>query len=139
MSGPIPKRTDQRRRMNKPEGVQVTSAPGAAHVDFPPPSEHWAPMARDWYLSLAESGQASFYQPSDVQVARIWAEVLSRQLLTEKMSAVMIQAWASSAAELLTTEGSRRRGRLELEKTQGDADQDASVTMLSAYRAKFAA
>jgi hypothetical protein len=54
------------------------------------------------------------------------------------MSAVMIQAWASSAAELLTTEGSRRRGRLELERSQGDADQDASVTMLSAYRAKFA-
>ena len=138
MSGPIPKRTDQRRRMNKPEGVQVTSAAGAAHVDVPAASEHWAPMARDWYLSLAKSGQSAFYQASDWEVARVWAEVLSRQLLTEKMSAVMIQAWAASAAELLTTEGSRRRGRLELERNQGDADQDASVTMLSAYRAKFA-
>jgi hypothetical protein len=135
--GSIPKRADQRRRRNKPEGHPLTTAPGAAHVDFPLPDDGWHEMARDWYLSLARSGQAKYYEPSDVQVARVWAEVLSRQLLTEKMSAVMIQAWAASAAELLTTEGSRRRGRLELERSQGDADEDASVTMLSAYRERF--
>ncbi len=96
-------------------------------------------MARDWYTSLAASGQAAFYQPSDWQVARVWAEVLSRQLYAEKMSAVMIQSWAASAAELLTTEGSRRRGKLELERSQQvDADEDAAVTMLASYRAKLA-
>jgi hypothetical protein len=136
MPGPIPKRSDERRRRNVPDGgiTAATSRPTTA----PPPSEDWHPMARDWYLSLGQSGQAVFYQASDWQVARVWAEILSRQLQTDKVSAVMIQAWASSAAELLTTEGSRRRGRLELERSgQVDEDEDASVTALDAYRAQL--
>lgn len=138
MPGPIPKRSDQRRRRNVPEGG-ITAAPSfVTAVHAPAPSEHWHPIARDWYASLADSGQAAFYEPSDWQVARVWAEVLSQQLQTDRMSAVMIQAWASSAAELLTTEGSRRRARLELERgDHADPDEDASVTAIDAYRAQL--
>jgi hypothetical protein len=97
-------------------------------------------MASDWFNSLKTSGQAAFYQPSDWQTARVWAEVLSRQLLAEKMSAVMVQAWAASATELLTTEGSRRRGRLELERSaRVDVDEDASVTALADYVSRVGA
>jgi hypothetical protein len=137
--GPIPKRADQRHgHISKAARAAVTKAPtGVAHIDFPPPAEDWHPLARDWYLSLAHSGQTAYYEPSDVAVAVVWSEVLSRQLYAERISAVMIQAWASSAAELLTTEGSRRRARLELERGVGDRDEEASVTMLDAYRAKF--
>lgn len=138
MPGPIPKRSDQRRRANKPVGG-ITSAPGAEAVAIPAADPAWHPMARDWFESLASSGQRAFYQPSDWQVARVWAEVLSRQLTATKgMSAVMVQAWAASASELLTTEGSRRRARLELERSNTvDADEDASVTAIAAYRAKL--
>lgn len=95
-------------------------------------------MARDWFASLAESGQSRFYEASDWQTARIWAEVLSRQLSSEKLSAVMVQAWAGSAAELLTTEGARRRAQLELQRgTLIDEDEDASVTALDRYRAQI--
>lgn len=138
MPGPIPKRSDQRRRTNKPTGG-ITSAPGAPAVAVPDADPAWHPMARDWYESLAGSGQRAFYQPSDWQVARVWAEVLSRQLTAPKgMSAVMVQAWAASASELLTTEGSRRRVRLELERGAAvDLDEDASVTALATYRANL--
>lgn len=138
MPGPIPKRSDERRRRNVPDGG-ITTAPSLAETaPPPPPSDHWHTMAKDWYVSLGQSGQAVFYQPSDWQVARVWAELLSRQLESDKVSAVMITAWASSAAELLTTEGSRRRGRLELERGgQVDEDEDASVTALDAYRAQL--
>ena len=141
--GPIPKRSDQRRRRNTTDeaGVQlpvITSAPGALVVDAPEPDVSWHAMARDWFASLAKSGQAAFYEPSDWQTARIWAEVLSRQLEADKMSAVMITAWASSASELLTTEGARRRGRLELERSgKVDEDELASVTALSEYAAQL--
>lgn len=38
----------------------------------------------------------------------------------------MVQAWAASASELLTTEGARRRARLELERP-GVVDDDADA------------
>lgn len=95
-------------------------------------------MARAWYGSLAESGQHAWYEPSDWQVARVWAEVLSRQLAAERISAVMVQAWAASASELLTTEGARRRARLELERAGAvDEDADACVVAMERYRQRL--
>lgn len=132
--GPVPKRTDQRRRVNQPEGGPVTVAEAAVVVSQPDADESWHPLARDWYVSLAESGQAVFYEPSDWRSARVWAELLSRQLFSERMNSQIITAWAAGATELLTTEGSRRRMRLELERVKtvdaGEAHADATVTDL---------
>jgi hypothetical protein len=74
-------------------------------------------------VSLAESGQSQFYEPSDWAVARYVAEVMSRNLADGNMSAVMFAAVMSAMTELLTTEGARRRARLELgtEATGGSA------------------
>lgn len=136
-TGPIPERTDQRRRRNKPaDGAVVESSPGARVVEVPEVDESWHRMAVDWYRSLAESGQARFYEPSDWSTARVWAEILSRQLNAgTKMSSMMIAAWSSASAELLTTEGARRRGRLELERAEPDREAEAAkVTALDRYR-----
>jgi hypothetical protein len=137
--GPIPTRSDQRRRRNKPaDGLKVSSAPGASSVRQPPADESWHQMARDWYGSLAESGQARWYQPSDWQTARVWAELLSRQLASGRPSAQMVAAWQTAATELLTTEGARRRARIELEAPAVDEDEVAAdaamVTYLAAVR-----
>lgn len=137
--GPIPTRSDQRRRQNKnPEGIATVKAPGAAEVAQPPADDTWHELARDWYESLAQSGQARWYQPSDWQTARVWAEILSRQLAGGRVSAQMIAAWSGAATELLTTEGSRRRARVELESPDVDEDEAAAdaamVTYLSSVR-----
>ena len=137
--GPVPKRSEQRRRTNKSEGCHPTVAPASVKVEQPLADELWHPMARDWYESLAMSGQAAFYEPSDWQTARVWAEVLSRQLMADKMSAVMVQAWSGSATELLTTEGARRRARIELERANIDEDEAAAVAQMAAYRDRFGA
>lgn len=132
-SGPIPKRSDERRRRNKPEGASVTSAPANVVVSAPDADESWHEIARDWFRSLAESGQAVFYQPSDWQTARVWAELLSRQLASGRPSSQMVAAWAAGATELLTTEGARRRARIELEVPSEDEDEaaaDAAVIAL---------
>ena len=136
--GPVPKRSDQRLgHRAKAEAEKITAAPAAAVVKAPDPDPLWHPLARDWFVSLAESGQSRFYEASDWQTARVWAEVLSRQLSADKLSAVMVQAWAGSAGELLTTEGARRRAQLELQRGgQSDEDEDASVTALDRYRAQ---
>lgn len=132
--GPVPKRSSQRRRRNK-EGGEVTSGVSGVVVEQPPHDEEWHPLAVDWYTALANSGQAVYYEASDWAQARIWAEIISRQLRSEKPNAQMVTAWASGATELMTTEGARRRMRLELEREGPvDEDEDASVLALADYK-----
>lgn len=137
--GPVPKRVEARLGHRTVAERSVTVAAGFEGVTQPPADDSWHVMAAEWYESLALSGQAAFYQPSDWATARVWAEILSRQLSAGRVSAQMIAAWASGATELLTTEGARRRGRLELERGGSDEDEDASVTALAGYRADVGA
>jgi len=132
--GPVPKRSDQRRRRNKPAGGGVTKAASTAAQDAPEPDPGWHPIALDWFVSLGQSGQAQFYEPSDWATARVWAELLSRQLESGRPSAQMIQSWSSGATELLTTEGARRRARMELDKGATEEPDEAKVTRMAAYR-----
>ena len=110
----VPKRSNQRRRRvapgSRPERVDVVGA-----VEIPTPDEAWHPIARAWYDSLAISAQVKFYEPSDWSYARIWAEVLSRQL-EGRPSAQMMATWQTAANDLLTTEASRRRVRVEVDR-----------------------
>jgi hypothetical protein len=132
--GPVPKRESQRRRANKPETPVVHAPVTGPRVSVPAADESWHPLATEWFVSLSKSGQAQFLEPSDWAQAKVWAHLLSVELLKDKPSAMMIAAWASGAAELLTTEGSRRRMRIELERAKpadaGEDHADATVTDL---------
>jgi hypothetical protein len=99
-------------------------------------SEEWHPLARDWYRSLADSGQSRWYEPSDWQTARILADLLSKALRSRKVTAALIERWQVGATELLTTEGARRRVRLELERDAAGQDEEpvADVADLDAAR-----
>jgi len=133
--GPIPKRSEERRRRNKPEGGEVTKvSAGVAVVEFPPAHEDWHPIAREWYESLQVSGQAVFYEPSDVATAVYVAEAMSRGLQAPRFSAQLFAAVSSAMTELLTTEGARRRARLELERHGVEDGKPASVLALDDYR-----
>ena len=135
-TGPVPKRSSERRRRNKPDGAAVTSVSAAQQVvECPPPDESWHPIARDWYDSLAKSGQAVFYEPSDWATARYVAEAMSRGLSSSRFSAQLFAAVSSAMTELLTTEGARRRARLEIERDGGGEEKPADVTALDDYRA----
>lgn len=133
--GPVPNRSDQRRRANKPE-VPIIHAPSAAtsRTSVPEADGEWHRLAADWFNALAESGQSQFFEASDWAQARVWAHLLSVELFKDKPSAMMIAAWSSGAAELLTTEGARRRMRIELERAvisdPGQDHADATVTDL---------
>ena len=52
---------------------------------------------------------------------------------------MMLAAWSSASTRLLTTEGDRRRVRIELERAQkADPDKEAGVASMNAWRAKLA-
>ena len=126
---------------SKEEKDSVTKAPSGAPDDLPdlPDADPlWHPIAADWYLSLRESGQAAFYQPSDWAVARYAADLMSKVLLSERgPNGQLVAALNSVMSSLLATEGDRRRARMELERKKSAQRGDANVTALDDYRSAF--
>ena len=118
--GPVPARSDQRRRRNQPETpteqVEITG-----QVKIPAADESWHPKVTAWYTALEQSGQARYYEPSDWQAAQIAAETLHRFLTDEKPNAQLLAQFNAMQAALMVTEGARRRAGVEVVRRQ-DAD-----------------
>ena len=135
--GPVPKRSNERRRRNKESKVE-TVKPLTEKVKQPPADPKWHPIAREWYESLAISGQAHFYEPSDWIFAKYVAEAMSRNLKAPKtkFSSVLFASVCSGMSDLLTTEAARRRVRMEIERN-GVSEQPASVTAIADYRKRL--
>lgn len=137
----MPKRSDQRHgHRTAAERSRTVKAPGAAEVPIPAADTDWHPLMRDWYDSLALSGQAVFYEPSDWAQARVIAQAVSDQLKSPKgLTAFMLGQFTSASNQLLVTEGSRRQLHLELQRAGAeDADEVAAVTQMAAYREQLA-
>lgn len=150
--GPIPKRSNQRRRENKPD-IDVAAAPAAAKVKVPKADPKWHPVAAQWFASLAESGQSVFYEPSDWATAYLIAESISRELSPQPISigsggdariemvsappkGASLAAWLKGMTVLMVTEGDRRRARVELQRATA-AEEHADVSHLDSYRQRF--
>ena len=134
MPGPVPKRSDQRRRRNASDGPDVVRGLAGPEPDVPPVQEHWHEIAKDWFRSLCESGQAQYYEASDWATAVYVAEAMSRSLLAGKFSGQLFQAVFSAMGDLLTTEGARRRARVELERLGDVPAEDPTVAIMDRYR-----
>lgn len=154
MPGPPPKRSDQRRRTNKPAKTPTKSA-GATRTPQPPrPDQKWHPAAKRWYASLAKSGQSAFYEPSDWATAWVLAESMSRefspqpivvgrgeaaevQMVTLPPKGASLAAWLKGMTALLATEGDRRRAALELQRPAPPEPEGANVSHLEDARRRL--
>ena len=138
MPGPVPKRSDVRRRVNKPEIEIATASAGTDFVPAPAVDPDWHPIAKSWFEALGSSGQRCFFEPSDWAQAVLVAEAMSRMLKADRMSAQMFAAIDSASTRLMVTEGDRRRLRVELERRKViDEDEDAAVTSMAQWREKL--
>lgn len=113
--GPVPARSDQKRRRNKPE-TPTDHVEVDGEVTTPEPSEAWHPTAAAWYASLAQSGQSRFFEPSDWQAAHFTAALMSDCLTGEGANAQLVGQIRGMMTDLLTTEGARRRAGIELDR-----------------------
>ena len=137
--GPVPKRSAERRRRNKPAIPIATGTAGARTFKQPDALPGWDPAMRRWYKSLAKSGQAEFYEPSDWEAARFVA-AHGTTLINDGLTARGLAALLSAMGDLLTTEGARRRAGVELQrKGAGDDVEPEGVTVLAEYRADLEA
>jgi hypothetical protein len=152
--GPVPKRSSQRRRSNKP-AIPTTPVeiPAAAPVPVPDSDQTWHPVARSWYEALAVSGQAQFYEPSDWATAVLLAESMSRDLspqfvgFTEKgdvlhesipLKGASLSAYLRGMSVLMVTEGDRRRVSLELNRAAGkDPDAERAAGTVTDIRSRL--
>ncbi|WP_083462521.1 hypothetical protein [Kitasatospora griseola] len=136
--GPVPKRSDQRRRRNADE-VEIATAP-SAHPDgstAPEADPTWHPIAARWYDALASSGQSFFFEPSDWAQAAYVAEAMSRNLNQgQRLSGQLFAAVVAAASDLLTTEGARRRLRIELSKAEAAEVDSGIAELMAAYKAQ---
>lgn len=158
MPGPAPKRSDQRRRTNPTAPEQQlansTQLDRGAQV-MPVAPDDWHPLARQWFESLATSGQAALYESSDWMQAAVLAEAVSRELKPQPivvgsgidatvewhempMKGATLSAFLKGCTDLLISEASRRRAALELRTPMADTgEKPAPVTDMRAWRASL--
>jgi len=132
-NGPVPKRSDERIRRNKPDvPIEKLEVPGT--VEIPELGiENPHPFVEEFYNSLKESAQSRYYEPSDWQYARWLCFAMDDYIKGRKPSAVMFQSINSALSDLLITEGERRRVRLEIERGQNGPGEEAQVTSIEEY------
>jgi len=79
------------------------------------------PDAGRWYRSLRQSGQARYFEPSDWALAVVIARQMSNlSSLGAASNANLFKTVMEAAESLLSTESSRRRARIEVERVTGN-------------------
>lgn len=135
--GPVPKRqAEQMGHRTKAEKAEVETVAASGSVPVPASSPDWHPTALLWFESLAESGQSRFYEPSDWAAAVYVAEVMTKNLNTGRFSAQLFAAVWSAMSELLTTEGARRRVRVEVDRSV-EVEVPEGVAAIEDYRSRL--
>lgn len=120
--GPVPKRSSERQRKNKPE-FEITTIETDGPVLMPELGlENPHPIIVDLWDSLGMSAQNEYYEPSDWQFARFTLHFANQLLWNSRPSAQMFQGITSALSDLLVSEGSRRRLRMEIERNKSQAD-----------------
>jgi hypothetical protein len=127
MPGPVPKRSDQRRRRNAP--AFGLDKPAGAAESAPALNADVHALAADWYAALSEGAEAAYYTPATWQRARIVAVMLSKVLESGRPSSQMYAALQNDMKSLLVDAGELRRLGIEVQ-----ANEQATVTPID-YRA----
>ena len=148
MPGPIPRQeaTLARPRERKGSNQQATTKGERRDVLWPPVPSEWGSLARGLYEGARDSGQADFYQQSDVAYLMLVLEETNRYMepygtrldpetgemvaVYPKRSGQLFQALHSSMQSLLLTEGERRRARIELMERPVERPHLATVAKL---------
>lgn len=135
MLGPVPKRSDERIRRNKPdtpiEKVSVLGYVPIPDLGLDDPHEIVAGM----YSGLIDSAQSKYFESSDWAYARFTLHFADKLLKQARPSGQVLATVHSMMSDLLVTEGSRRRFRIEIERgSDGAVDNVMDIATLFKQR-----
>lgn len=137
MPGPIPNRESDLARPRERKGgeVVVVTRGESRTVTWPRPDPEWHKIARDLYLACKKSGQADFYQQSDIALLFSLCDDLSYiKNQGYKRSAEMLKGVYAALGTLLVSEGDRRRVRIELHEPEPDTEPAAVIAIADYQR-----
>lgn len=136
--GPAPKRIQERLgHITKAQKSGVDSVRMQGAVRVPAADKDWHPIAKRWYRALRESGQSTYFEPSDWAAAQYVAEAITRNLEGQRFNGQLFSSVWSAMESLLTTESARRRVRMEVDRGETEQDDDGP-TVLDEYRQMMA-
>lgn len=127
----MPKRSEELQRPRSRKGVRDPITYGAmSDVDWDhfEPDPSWHPIAVMIWDAALSSGQAAFYQNSDLALLYHACEEMSLYKYNSRRSAQMLHEIISTLGDLLMTEGDRRRVRVEL---QAQGEEEVSLKGLA--------
>ena len=138
--GPVPKRSEQRHRRNKPERpVREAKSGMTDSYRRPPVNRDWSKLAKRIWTDLAKSGQAQFYEPSDWVAAFLLCDTVTAFQESGMKNGQMLTSINALMTELLMTEGARRRAGLELSrKTAAEREDEANIARMDKWARKMA-
>jgi hypothetical protein len=93
------------------------------------------PLVNELFLSLKDSAQSRFYEPSDWAYAKFTLHFADVLLKSSRPSGQLLSTVQTMLTDLLLTEGARRRVRLEVERNQSEA---AVLDVADMFRARLA-
>lgn len=134
MPGPVPKRSEE--RLGHPNGKaseNPISRGELRKVKWPNADRNWSKRAKELWAGIRNSGQADFFQQSDVaRIAFLMDQVTYYEGMKQK-SSMMLQVICSEMTTLLFSEGDRRRVRIELVKSDTSV-KDAQLLSIDGYK-----
>lgn len=125
VTGPIPERSENRIRRNKPDtpiekitAIGLVEVPELGNIHYRGEIHQ---LVEDLWDGMTESAQAKYFEPSDWQFARLTLfalnqEIVSAQHANKPIGAMKLSALNQMMTQLLLTEGERRRVRIEVER-----------------------
>lgn len=133
--GPVPKRSDERIRRNKPDRpidtVSVVGSVGIPELGLDDPHQ----ITADLYSALVASAQAKYFEESDWAYARFTLHFADKLLKNPRPSGQVLATVHSMMSDLLVSEGSRRRFRIEIERnSESDAGEVLDIASLFKLR-----
>lgn len=135
--GPIPNPEADLARPRKRKGGEHTHkevTKGTRRgVQWPEPSEDWHEIALMLWNGAKNSGQADFYQESDVAILYSLCDDLTYYKNSGKRSGQMLATIYSAMSSLLVTEGDRRRVSIELQEPPSE-ESPAAVLAIASYK-----
>ena len=136
MPGPAPKRSSERIRRNKPE-VPIDKITAIGPVDVPQLGlldPH--PIVVQLWAGMVASAQAKYFEPTDWAFARFTLHFADAQVKSGRQNGQVLATVHSMLTDLLVSEGSRRKCRIEVEREQV---KDNVVDIAQLFRERLAA
>lgn len=128
----MPKPAAERRRRNVNAGPTLVELPAGRDAPTPPaPSRAWHPVIREWFDELVASPQAALYTAADWGLIKYLGHRESLNLKSSRPSAQASANFLGAQADLLVSEGARRRLGVALQRTETIPH---SVLAIAAYR-----